>query len=295
VAEEGEKEKGHIVVTVPKSLHSKVGEYTDTRPSFALVSSPKEGRKQMTQLFTCRDFINDSMLSFYTSSHFGYNSENPVKLDTEKLRLMIAATGKVSDGEKKKKAQAVYAAKRVINIYERLAGFAPVSVVTRVNRFDEETKKTLTGGAAWLLTGPPEWMRVSQLVSMITLIFRAIWRTDTLPKEELKNIDDVNAFLGQIIKECGKGGYESLLGEDRSYLPHYPKYEMFMVKYKEIFGNLSIETLFPKGASGWHSNGGITSLSSNSTGIRVLDEKVKEAWKNWKEEKKIPDITNYGY
>ena len=295
MAEEEKKDKGLLIVSVPRSLHSKVGQYTDTRPSFALVSSPKEGRKQMTQLFTCRDFINDSMLSFYTSSHFGYNGENPVKLDTSKLRLMVAATGKVSDDEKKRKAQAVYTAKRIINIYERLAGFAPVSVVSRVNRFDEEEKKNLTGGAAWLLTGPAEWMRVSQLVSMITLIFRVIWRTDTRPKEELKDINDVNVFFQQIVKDCSKGGYESLLGEDRSYLPHYPKYEMFMTKYKELFGSLSIETLFPKGASGWHSNGGITSLSSNSTGIRVLDEKVKEAWKNWKEEKKIADITNYGY
>ena len=103
MAEEEKKDKGLLIVSVPRSLHSKVGQYTDTRPSFALVSSPKEGRKQMTQLFTCRDFINDSMLSFYTSSHFGYNGENPVKLDTSKLRLMVAATGKVSDDEKKRK------------------------------------------------------------------------------------------------------------------------------------------------------------------------------------------------
>jgi hypothetical protein len=295
VTEEGKKEKGLIVVTVPTSLHSKVGQYSDTRPSFALVSSPKEGRKQMTQLFTCRDFINDAMLSFYTNVHFGYNAEYPVKLDTSKLRLMIAGTGKVSDDEKKQKASAVYAAKRIINIYEKLAGFAPVSVVSRVDRFDETDKKKLTGGAAWLLTGPSEWMRVSQLVSMITLIFRVIWRTNTLPKEELKNINDVNAFFKQIVDSYGKSGYDSPLGEDRGYIPHYPKYEMFMAKYKELFGSLSIETLFPKGASGWHSNGGITALSRSSTGIRVLDEKVNGAWKTWREERNIEDIKTPGY
>jgi hypothetical protein len=295
VTEEVKKEKGLIVVTVPTSLHSKVGEYSDTRPSFALVSSPKEGRKQLTQLFTCRDFINDSMLSFYTNVHFGYNGENPVKLDTSKLRLLIAATGKVADAEKKQKASAVYAAKRIINIYEKLAGFAPVSVVSRVDRFDETNKKNLTGGAAWLLTGPAEWMRVSQLVSMITLIFRVIWRTGVLPKEELKNVNDVNAFFKQIVDSYGKGGYDSVLGEDRSYIPHYPKYEMFMAKYKEIFGTLPIETLFPKGASGWHSCGGITSLSNCSTGVGAIDTKVREAWKVWREERNIEDVKNNGY
>jgi hypothetical protein len=208
---------------------------------------------------------------------------------------MVAASGKVSDEEKKRKAKAIYAAKRIINIYERLAGFAPVSVVTRVNRFDEETQKNLTGGAAWLLTGPKEWMRVSQLVSMITLIFRVIWRTDILPEEEMKNIHDVNAFFAQIVKTCSNGGYNSILGEDRNYIPQYPKYEMFMIKYKELFGELSIETLFPKGASGWHSNGGITSLSNAGTGIRILDEKVKKAWKTWRDERGLSDITSAGW
>ena len=139
-------------------------------------------------------------------------------------------------------------------------------------------------------------MRVSQLVSMITLIFRVIWRTDTHPKEELKDINDVNVFFQQIVKDCSKGGYESLLGEDRNYLPHYPKFEMFATKYQELFGSLPIDTLFPKGASsGWHSNGGITSLSNAGTGIKVLDEKVKEAWKTWREERGLSDITSMGW
>jgi hypothetical protein len=291
VAEEGEKKKRLIVVTVPKSLHSEVDQYSSLRPSFALVTSPKEGRKQTTELFTCRDFINDAMLSFYTHGQIQFRGAESQNLDIEKFRLMVVAAGNVSDEEKKKKTKAIYAAKRIINIYERLAGFAPVSIVTRVNRFDEKTQKNLTRGAAWLLTGPKEWMRVSQLVSMITLIFRVIWRTDNIPEGELKNINDVNAFFAQIMKDFSKGGFDSVLGEDRSYLPQYPKYEMFMTKYRELFGELSIETLFPKDAHGWHSNGGITSLSNASTGIRVLDEKVKAAWKTWREERGFSDIT----
>jgi len=234
--------------------------------AFCLVSSPTDGRRNIMQVMTCRDYINDAMLrSYQPSCSFSYyNGQIPI--DWNRLRLGIFfSKNRINIEETHEK---LLFAKKIINIYERIGKFSRNSTIIKANYAGK--------AEAWLLSGPKEWMKSSHLVSMITLIFRMVHRVDfSYEKNKINNIKDVHNFFSEI------RGQKNALSGDYNHSEKFLMFEMLMRKYRQLF-DLPKEVLFPKDIDySWHSAGGIASLCSYQTHIRELDQKVEKTWKTW--------------
>lgn len=238
----------------------------DGAVAFALATKPyvtnKAKRKQATYFYICRDWINDDLISFVNGGN-----RDVGRVDMTRLRLLIAAY--------KHKEKRIFTAKRIINTYEELAGFKERSKIV-LTKYDG-------CGTVWMLTGPKEWMICSQLVSMLTLIIRIVWRS-TQPKEITPgvSIDDVKG-LEQYWKELiddAKGDNFLTNTDVSTYLPIcYPKWRMMMENFSDLF-DLTAEEAYPMASVGhWHVSGGIYELCKFNSTIGKLDEKMKKLWK----------------
>jgi hypothetical protein len=234
--------------------------------SFALCSSPEDGRKQVTPFFTCRDYINDSLIAFYNDDWRGIGSIKKTELiDINRLRLLIGLTENQATEDK---IAALYKAKRYLNIYETLAGFEKKSLLTRVK---------LTGGKkeepCWLLTGPGEWMKCSQLVSMVTLIIRSCLQNVKFV-EEAETVEEVEEVFGKMVA-AAKGGYS---GDAAYHLPSAHKmFRVIAENFNDLFKDLSADELYPRDrTTRWHGAGGIVSLSKFASNITRLDSRLKK-------------------
>jgi len=243
------------------------------------VSSPADGRRQLSSFYTCRDYLSDDLLSRYgAKGRTGSGS-----IDTTRLRLLIGVG--LTDDTAEEWKQSLYDAKRIINIYEEVAGFSRTSVLTRVN-YMYNGKKSSNVKHCWLLTGPEEWMRYSQLVSMVTLILRTVTRYKQA--SEVETIEQVEEYWQRLIKESNANGAKPGLrhADTSDYLPRcWQKFHMMMRWFDKIF-TLSGEKAH-KDARNWHSRGGINSLCTFNTGLRQIDEPMREAWEEWR--KKYPN------
>ncbi|RLF87248.1 hypothetical protein DRN34_02220 [Thermococci archaeon] len=252
----------------PYSLNSTI--------NFAWVSSPAEGRRQVSEFHTCRDYINDDLLSFYSQDDHRIPKEG-VTIDTERFRLLIAIELSKDNYEDWK--QALYNAKNIINIYEELAGFSRTSVLTRVD-YTYNGKTTDKVKYCWLLTGPKEWVRYSQLVSMVTLIFRAVTRYKNA--DGLETIEQVEDYWRKLIEEASNACSKFRHSDSIEYLPNcWRKFHMMMKWHDRIFtltGNQAHNE-----ATNWHSCGGINSLCSFKTHIDGIDQPMRKAWKEWQQ------------
>lgn len=232
---------------------------------FCLVSSPSNGRRNIMSVMTCRDYINDAMLKSIRPKNFDFNYyDGKIPIDWNRLRLGLFCKKATKIEETHEK---LLLAKKIVNIYEKIGKFSRLSTLTKAE-YDGKAE-------AWLLTGPKEWMKSSHLVSMVTLIFRMVKKSNFTQKNEINNIKDVHDFFLKIREDKNK------LGPDYYYSEQFPMFEMFMRKYRQLF-DLPQETLFPKHFEySWHGSGGISSLCTYQTYIRELDKKVEKEWKTW--------------
>ncbi len=249
-----------------------------TKISFSLFSSQKEGRKQILSFDSCRDYINDCLISFFNvtsglpgNSH--WKETNP-KVDTTRLRLLIAKK-LLSNETKEELHNKLRAAKRIINMYEAIAGFKKRSVLRRVIHSNENIKH------CWAFIGPPEWMKSSNLVSMITLIIRIVVESGKF--EHLRNIREVENRFKELCFQH-RGHYNDC----GAYLSaSWPKFRMLMEKYNELFRSKTTAFWYPSSmTSRWHSSGGIVSLCKFETCVDHIDDLMREACAEW-EKKQI--------
>jgi hypothetical protein len=242
-----------------------------TRLSFSLLSSLKDGRKQILGLDTCRDWINDCLISFFnimagnSGSHYWKITDPPV--DTTRLRLLIAKSlldNETAEGLHNK----MRAVKRIINMYEEIAGFKKKSVLRRVEHSDLKVKH------CWVLIGPSEWLKSSHLVSMITLITRIIVVNNGF--ENLRNIKEVEKKFEDLSRNRDRY-------TDNTYLSiAWPKFRMLMTYYNEIFRSRPTDFWYPPSkVNDWHSYGGIVSLCNFETDVPHIDELIKNSWEMW--------------
>lgn len=240
--------------------------------NFSLVSSPANGRKQVIAFQTCRDYVNDSIISFinHKVSTNGYWSPGKnAEIDLETLRILFthSAGGEINEETLRKR---MYSAKRIINMYENLTNWRERSVLSRVDHSCERIK------CCWLMTGPGEWMKATHLVSMITLIFRVVISNGGFSK--LENLDQVEKRFKEL---CTPGS--SLWTDLGDYLPKsYKKFRMLMGYYDRLFGNFTHEQCNPpEYVHYWHDGGGIRSFCTFSTRVPRIDDNTKSAWRSW--------------
>jgi len=136
--------------------------------NFAFVSAEDEvkdgqkSKKQISKFVTCREQLCEMPRSFLHKTDiyqmFPYATYT---LDMAKLRLLIGIRG-----EKPYKKEHVFSAKRVINMLEEEAGWEK-SIITTVKHPAFEDSINF-----WMLTGPGEWIKVPQMLSLLCLIVR---------------------------------------------------------------------------------------------------------------------------
>lgn len=240
--------------TIKVNASSKVQYRISPGVNFAFVSSPENGRVQLTEFFTCRDYMNDTMRNFYLGL-----KEFTMPLDTDRLRVLIAHNGTNPDWAKK-----FFVAKKIINLYEELAGFDKKSIVTRVEHSKPENVKE-----CWQLLGPGEWMRYSQLVSMVTLIIRAVVSAKLVKAPE--TVKEAEKLLNSLVRESSEG----IASDYTHYLPRCILYfSLLMERFKDIFTLDVVKAHTTEKAFSWHESGGVYSLCRYKTGVDGLDTKL---------------------
>ena len=256
--------KGMIRKRIDIDINGKTPYNSMSMIRYAFVTDKKSGRKLITTFYSCRDFLNDVMTSFYHNSGRYWNCSMP-ELDTEHLRLIISLPNNQG-----KVVEKFFSAKRVINMYERLANWSDISTITRVSCGNIKN--------CWQLVGPKEWMQSSCLVSMLTLIIRVIVREGGFDK--LKTLSEVEKEFAHISNNQNT---------DSVYIKSsFPKYRMLMTNYNELFGQYNVQDLH-KDNSRWHIYGGIYSLCTFSTKIPLIDNKMKILWNEYNSIRRTQD------
>ncbi len=238
------------------------GLYTNNNVQFALMSTPQGNKRvQATGFRTCRDWLHEAVRAciFKNDGYAGINSpncytyEDDPPIDLNKLRLLILKR----DANDKWKER-LFIAKRIINHYEEMASWGETSKITTVHH--EKYKKKV-----WLITGPKEWMHTPNLLSMVTLIIRAV----TVSNDPIKY--KTNEELIDFWKE---GHFQN----DNVYIRNsYEKFPTLMRRYSEIF-TLPIEKAYPNEHDDrdFHGSGGIYNLCAYTSHNSVFNTNLQK-------------------
>ena len=237
--------------------------------SFSFVSSPADGRRQVKPLETCRDFMNDIMISFINNKGGTWKGKQNAPIDLNTFRLLLAKHVPNRESEERLR-KSMYTAKRIINMYETLAGWKQKSVLSRVEHSSAGIKH------CWLLTGPGEWMKATHLVSMVTLIFRVV-----IERGGFDDCDTLDKVEERFKKLCD--GHKEVWSDLGDYLPKsWLKYRILMKKYNDLFGKFTHQQCNPASAvNRWHDEGGIRSFCTLNTGVAEITARTKEVFSDW--------------
>ena len=245
--------------------------------SFSLVAKTKESRKQALSFVSCRDYLSDAIhAKIHNKKHSMYKPETDPEIDLTKLRLLI---GRYFDGNagREKFVKNIFSAKKLLNFYEDVAGWSK-SKITTVNH-------SVLKYDAWLITGPEEWVQYSNLLSIITLMFRVIANYGPI---DFENNEDVEDWFYGLIDNYNEDRRKSAIFQYDSDLTNYlppcwDKFYMIMKYHKEIF-TLPMGKIFGPEIS-VHGVGGIVSLCRFDTKNETLDNNMKKVYKKFKKEK----------
>jgi len=247
---------------------------------FAFMSSPENGRKQCHKWLMCRDFMSDILrahvnedTNYDFSSHYIFGENPPI--DFNKLRLLIGSRFP-NQGSETRNQQAVddfkervFSAKRIINLYEDMAGWDK-SKITTVHHSVREKK-------VWLLTGPKEWMTAPHLVSMITLIMRISVNYGPLKVTKEKDLKKCWMTLLKGHKEESDSGIFTLDMDIAEYLANCEaKFPLLMKNYDKIFSDSIRQDIFSPDLENYHVGSGINSLCNYETALGELNERAKK-------------------
>jgi len=245
--------------------------------AFALVSKTSEGRRQATKFLCCRDHLNDAIHARVHEKHcsvYDYDI-NPV-IDLDKMRLLIGRYFDNDDSRNKFKEN-IFSAKRLLNFYEDVAGWDRSKITT--------VKHSVIDYNAWLLTGPKEWVEHTNLLSIVTLIFRIIGNHGPI---KFSNNEDVEKWFCKLIKGYEEERRDSVIFQYDSDLSKYlpvcwDKLYMTVKHHKEIF-TLPLKDTFKAGMY-LHGHGGIVQLCCFDTNSTTLDRNMSDVYEKFIREK----------
>lgn len=217
-------------------------------------------REQVSTFFSCREQLTEIPRQFlHGESTIGSFNFGRDSIDMTKLRLLLAT--RVTNDSK----QRLFTAKRVINILEEAAGWEK-SVITTVKHtyYKDEINQIL------LMTGPEQWVRVPQMVSLVTLILRLGHKFGPFEATNLKEVD-------ALFKTLAKVQHNRV--QDHAYISECRKHIITLMK--------NIDKVFPENSkryypnpgtnmSGWSGYGGVSSLFKCSTGNDKLHSALRK-------------------
>jgi hypothetical protein len=239
-----------------------------------------EIRQRATQFTTCRELLCCAMRAMAHPGKPGTASScanSEIKdFDFEKLRLLLA-TNVQDDKNVNTFKRRLFAGKRALNLLEEYAGWEKSVITTVVNK-DTSDKR----GCYWMLTGPGEWAKVPQLLSLATLILRMAIFSGSYNDEDL-DTESLESMLGYLknFTETGttKSPHttrESRLYYDLGHLKEVQPHILAILKnHKKLFF-WDIKKDYPENGSEWNGYGGINSYVKCSTGSKTLTSKFKK-------------------
>jgi len=268
-----------LIRVEPFTNEDNVGVYASNRIKFALMAKNKNIRRQVAKFCTCRDYISDILRARAHDKSYGgfynHDSKGGFAVDMSRLRLLVGRDDLDDKGQKDFRRK-IFSAKRLINFYENEGRWSKSSVITTV-RFKEGDKNANRKTSAWLLTGPKEWLAYSQLVSMITLIFRIASNHGPI---EFNDNDSAEKWFYKLILKCQGNRSAGVYRHDSdvvSYLPHcWDKFYMIATEYDKIFTQPMKEAYPVSGDV--HASGGIYHLCLFDTNNKVLDNNMKKMY-----------------
>lgn len=185
--------------------------YRNTSMKFSLVTLKGDKRKQVLSGYTCRE-------------QFCHGIKDKIdQVDMERTRLLIIQDPSDFTVFRDK----LFTGKRMINAYEREAGWTPISKITTV--------KHSVYPNAWLLTGPGEWMRAPQLMSILTFFLRLSsvhgpFQTDTVAEAE--------KTMKSLMASMKKGKLTTPSTDLSHYMPKiWDSLSLIICNHEKIFGS----------------------------------------------------------
>lgn len=233
------------------------------RIAFALVTSPAQGRNQVTSFATCRESTYAAVKSYMDSQKTGNACDSVYKsvqgeIDTTRLRLLLHKDCSSAGVESAFKA-AIFNGKAILNIYEKYAGWGLSKITTVKHSIKDHV---------WLLTGPKEWMSSPALLSMVMLILRVAANHGPF---EVSNIKEAQKQWNNLTDGSRTDGdLNTYLRTSFKYFP------MLLKNYKSLFtDSLQVAYSDPAG-KGFGLYGGVHSVCQGISVNTRLDKAVKE-------------------
>lgn len=243
----------------------------------ALVSSPADGRKTCHRMTNCRDFLHEFIRLQIHECRAPKACCDPSlhgKIDLQRLRLLVVAT--VDDGPAEEAfKERMFNAKRIINMYEDLAGWDKTKItLAELAGLDEATEHN-TVVCSWLLTAPVQWLNSPHMLSMFTLIIKAVSIAEVMDASKMpKKATDLPRFWANY-----RGTYKQ---EINAVHKHFP---VLLKNYELIFVDGTNEA-YGKELEKFHSCGGIRALCHKGTAGSRIDHLYNKAlFANVKQEK----------
>ena len=234
--------------------------YSSQTMGFALVSSPANGREQCNEFVTCRDALCDVLRAgaLDKSCSCNHNPGADPQMDFSKTRFLMARDIKGGDQQFKRIRDQIFSGKRIINAYERMAGWKPCTITT-VNH--------TARSHAWLITADKRWMHYSHLLCMMALIMRVALKHGPLEFTNAKGLPKMWADLVSRVKDYDVSNWVAKT---------YKWYPVLMRRHDDIFTQTSLKQTYLSSAKSYYSYGGIHSLVSGNTQNSTLTKNINK-------------------
>jgi len=242
--------KSLMVVHSAKNFGSYTG-YTPGSIGFAFVNTFGNRRMLCHEPVSCREFLlvafralltEDSDVDLFIHPTMQKGKKVAFQVDAAKVRLLVTVPGVgTMEDRMQHHKQEFFFAKKVLNYYEKMAGFK-TSVISTVRTVDPTDKSYYS----WLFTAGADWMCSPVLLSLYPLIIRAAKRYAALMLKKggqlPTKIDDKNIVaIWQAIRGSeGITTAESSLSADHAMIVKLLKYS------KDIFTATQEEAFFTK-------------------------------------------------
>ena len=221
-------------------------------------------KQQVAGAHSCREVLSGRV--------YGQEAEKDkrhVPIDMDALRmLMVGSNGRTLTADVIKSR--LFSAKRIMNLIEDYNGWEKSTIATVIH---VNLKKD--SHSAYLFTGPKEYVRYPQMMSLVCLIFRLSFNGLVLKNESLDEF-----FAG--IMAAKKDASDAIqatenphqLKKDIEYLSEViPHLKRLFNKFNKVFEG-SYKKYYPKDRDHFTGDGGITSLINCSTGDAPLHKRM---------------------
>jgi len=220
---------------------------------------------QASQMHACREVLATRVYEQVTKTE---DRPRKVPIDMDTLRLLIVASknGVIPTEDVKKR---IFLAKRIMNLIEDYAGWEKSTISTVIH-----TEIDRDNYCSFLFTGPKEYVRYPQVMSLMCLIFRVAFNGMKL------EYDSIDAFIDGVFNwPSAMEEIKDVLDHnqviiDIAYLKEIVKHlKVLLNKFYDVFEG-KFEDYYSEDYSKFNGYGGMTSLINGDSGNPPLNKRL---------------------